>query len=596
MKLQNIIIASSALLTLSSCADLFEPAIENKQDITQMFQDKEFARGILGSAYLQLPYEGGVVSDVATDDAVTNEDNNDYRKIAQGGWASNQNPTSLWQKSYNAIQYCNIMLENVDQVEWSGDPVLNDLYARQFKGNSYAMRALQFFYLLRAHAGYVDGQLLGAPIHTSSEDGGSDFNQSRPAFKDCIDQIFADLNEADQLLPFTYGNVGQTDPILKTYNCTNSQYNRAFGDHETGKIDGKIIAAIRAQVALFAASPAFQAAGAATWEQAATYAGNLLDKMGGLDKMDQNGWRWYNYTEEGQKTLKVTNEIIWRDVVSDGYDREAENYPPSLQGGGRINPSQNLVDAFPMANGYPISDLAASGYNAAKPYEGRDPRLAAYVLCNGATTGVVEGYVLHTGTDNRDNIDGLNLDPNKQSTRTGYYLHKLLRDDINLESGKETKLQHYNTRIRATEIFLAYAEAANEAGGPTATYGGVNFSAKDVIKAIRQRAGVGVDGDKYLEDCAGSKEKMRELIRNERRLELCFENQRFYDLRRWNVDLNTLNQPVMGIEITNENSDGSITYKTINVEDRSYKDYMIYGPIPYSEIMKWSNLQQNQGW
>ncbi len=596
MKLKNIIIASSALLAFSSCADLFEPAIENKQDLSQMFQDKEFARGILGSAYLQLPYQAGSVTDVATDDAVTNDDASQYIKMAMGGWAANQDPMSQWQGRYNAIQYCNLMLENVDKVEWAADPKLNELYARHFKGNSFAMRALQFFYLLRAHSGMVNGELLGAPIHNSFEDGGADFNQHRASFKECIEQIFRDLDEAEKLLPYTYGNVAQNDPILNTLNCNNGQYNRAFGDHERGKIDGKIIAAIRAQVALFAASPAYESANVATWEQAATYAGKLLVQIGGIDKMEKNGWTWYGNVDElkGLGTGDNTNEIIWRDVLGDNHDRESDNYPPVIEGQGRINPSQNLVDAFPMANGYPISD-AKSGYNSSKPYEGRDPRLAAYVLCNGATIGVDANYVLHTGLTENAGIDGINKEA-KHSTRTGYYMHKHLRDDVNLASGKETNLRHYNARIRATEIFLAYAEAANEAGGPTAKYGDAKFSAKDVIKALRERAGVGVDGDPYLEECASDKNKMRELIRNERRLELCFENQRFYDLRRWKVDINKLNETVKGIQISSENADGSISYTIIDVETRGYKDYMYYGPVPYGETMKWSNLEQNQGW
>ena len=122
--------------------------------------------------------------------------------------------------------------------------------------------------------------------------------------------------------------------------------------------------------------------------------------------------------------------------------------------------------------------------------------------------------------------------------------------------------------------------------------GGAGFSAYDVIKAIRQRAGVGGDNDPYLEECAASQEKMRQLIRNERRLELCFENHRFWDLRRWKANLN---EGVRGVSITTAAS-GDFNYRGINVESRDYKDYMYYGPIPYSEILKWSNLQQNEGW
>ena len=85
---------------------------------------------------------------------------------------------------------------------------------------------------------------------------------------------------------------------------------------------------------------------------------------------------------------------------------------------------------------------------------------------------------------------------------------------------------------------------------------------------------------------------MRELIRNERRLELCFENHRFYDLRRWQVDLNKLNETVKGAEISAPNAG----FKTIDVEQRNYKQHQFFGPIPYSEILKYDALQQNSGW
>ena len=166
----------------------------------------------------------------------------------------------------------------------------------------------------------------------------------------------------------------------------------------------------------------------------------------------------------------------------------------------------------------------------------------------------------------------------------------MLRDDINVTNSQGAK--HFGARIRYTEIFLDYAEAANEAQGPKANVGGANFSAYDVIKALRKRAGVGGDNDPYLEECAQSQDKMRELIRNERRLELCFENHRFWDLRRWNA---SLTETAKGVSITT-GKDGALNYSTIDVEERDYKDYMIYGPIPYSEILKWSNLQQNDGW
>jgi hypothetical protein len=386
-----------------------------------------------------------------------------------------------------------------------------------------------------------------------------------------------------------YGDV-KTMPAKYAGGST-AEYNRAFGSLQRGKIDGRMIAAFKAQVALFAASPAYASAGAMTWEQAAEYAAKSLNNVGGVAGVDPDGWRWYanvDFIDAFGFTDPDPLEICWRGVVTDekNLEKEQNNYPPSLDGKGRVNPSQNLVDAFPMANGYPITD-AKSQYDAKNPYENRDPRLKAYILVNGEKIGA-NGSVINTAADN-EGLDGIDRE-NGKSTKTGYYLHKLLRDDINVTTSQGAK--HFGARIRYTEIFLDYAEAANEAQGPKANVGGANYSAYDVIKALRKRAGVGGENDPYLEECAQSKDKMRELIRNERRLELCFENHRFWDLRRWNANLT---EAAKGVKITT-GTDGKLVYTPIDVEARDYKDYMIYGPIPYSEVLKWSSLQQNDGW
>ena len=92
-----------------------------------------------------------------------------------------------------------------------------------------------------------------------------------------------------------------------------------------------------------------------------------------------------------------------------------------------------------------------------------------------------------------------------------------------------------------------------------------------------------------MESVKGDKDKMAQLIRNERRIELCFENKRFWDIRRWKMPLD---EKAKGMQI--EKAGESLNYKVIEVENRNYKDYMYYGPIPYSEMLKWSNLQQNK--
>src|SRR5690606_7381666 len=131
--------------------------------------------------------------------------------------------------------------------------------------------------------------------------------------------------------------------------------------------------------------------------------------------------------------------------------------------------------------------------------------------------------------------------------------------------------------------FLSFAEAANEAWGPDGSQAG--FSAREIIAAIRKRAGI-EQPDAYLASITNP-EAMRTLIRNERRLELCFEGFRFWDLRRWKVDLTEV---AKGVRIEGN------TYHFFTVEPRSYNnDYMHYGPVPQSEVVKFG-FEQNKGW
>ena len=177
-----------------------------------------------------------------------------------------------------------------------------------------------------------------------------------------------------------------------------------------------------------------------------------------------------------------------------------------IQRKGRVNPTQNLVDAFPMANGYPITDKVNGKYDPFKPYDGRDRRLKEYIICNGDTYKETPIITAAYGTTN----DALNKESG-YSTRTGYYMKKMLRTDCNPNPTYNTSQKVYSAYIRYTELYLAYAEAANEAWGPKdgRTH---SYSAYDVIKAIRSRAGI--KDDPYLEECAADKGKMTELIRN----------------------------------------------------------------------------------
>ncbi len=594
---------SAVVCAFSSCEDLFNPAIENVKGEDVIFSRPSDAMGMLGYAYAMLPFETKSTTDVATDDAVTNDIGSAYSSIAQGSWSSANDPMSQWQARKATIQYLNIFLENYEQVTWTTKSHVQIMFQDHVRGEALGLRALNMYYLLRNHGGWTaGGELLGVPNLTASENSESDFNVARDSFQACVEQICADLDEAISLLPLDYTNLTADSQVPEKYQKLvepgyaglSGDYNTVFGTYMRGRITARICEAIKAQVLLLASSPAYADGTEVTSEQAANAAAVVLDRIGGVSGMDPNGHNWYMQKAyiDALGSGAVPPEIIWRgnrnsgtEDYAFGLNQEADNFPPTLYGRGRINPTQNFVNSFPMVNGYPISD-PASGYDANNPYAGRDPRLTEYVIYNGtnyAGTQIITGSY---GTD--DNA----LRKTANSTRTGYYLKKLLRDDVSVNPSAQNPKYHYPVYMRYTEIFLAYAEAANEAWGPQGK-GSHGYSAYDVIKAIRQRAGIvgPQGGDPYLESCASDKDKMRELIRNERRIELSFENKRFWDIRRWKADLNV---PADGVEITQVG--GNLSYNVFEVEKRSYANYMYYGPIPQGENNKWSNLEQNAGW
>lgn len=587
--MKKILILLTVVL-LAGCDDLFTPAIDNNKSKEAAYNEPAFAQGLLGNAYTHFPYSSQSFEDVATDDAVSNQSNNGYSKMATGSWSAYNNPMGQWGSCKTAIQYINIFLEEVDKVSWADEEIVNKLFCDRMKGEAFGLRAMFMFYLVQAHGGWTaDGRLLGVPILVESEKTGDDFNRPRDTFDDCIKQIYADVEKAEELLPLDYEDITAVSQMAANYQssgATVSQYVRVFGQRFRLRMNARIAKAFRAKAALLAASPAFSDGKTTLWEDAANYNAELLNMIGKVEGMDKKGFTWYTNASEiaALGAGECPKEILWREgLETNAYGLEKAQFPSSLYGGGQLNPTHNLVNAFPMANGYPIA-ASGSGYNSQNPYEGRDPRLNTYIIVNGSKAGLNK-ETINTSIEGTNN-DALNKE-NGVSTRTGYYLRKHLREDVYLSSTSQNGQLHYKSRIRYTEIFLNYAEAANEAWGPLGN-GTHGYSAYDVVKAIRKRAGVGTEnGDAYLESIKDSKDKMRELIRNERRLELCFEGFRFWDLRRWK---SALTEEAKGIRI------GNNTYTEFTVENRKYADYMHYGPIPYSEVLKFSALEQNAGW
>ena len=523
---------------------------------------------------------------MATDDAVSSNKVNSYLRMATGQWSAIFNPVNQWANCISAIQSLNEFLTIIDTVNWKKSvPELQWMYTQRFKGEAYALRAWFQYQLLVTVAGKgANGQMLGIPVFDRYLISSDDFNIPRVGFSESVDQIYADIDKALKYLTMDdYRNINDQSQLPSGYEDVQVvNYNIIFGNETNQRISGRIAKALRARVALLAASPAFADDDAGLWEKAAEYSGSLINDLSGVSGIDPNGHKFYLKTLVDKLNVSAgtpvdQKEIVWRSAIAQSNSREKLNFPPSLFGNGEVNPTQNLVDAFPMANGYPIHD-AASSYDPANPYANRDPRLQLYIAYNGNT---ISGKPINTGagggTDAKDSIE--------TSTRTGYYLKKLLVEEANLNPVSTTTQKHYEVHMRYTELFLICAEAANEAWGPDGT-GSLGFSSRNVIAAIRKRAGI-AQPDNYL-NAITTKEAMRELIRNERRIELCFEGFRFWDLRRWKSDLT---EPAKGININ------KTSLSVVEVEPRVYNNtFMHYGPLPEGETTKYNALIQNTGW
>ena len=583
--------ANRLLYTLSFLALLFvsceevslEPTVENTftDEATWAFPD--FAEGVLMNAYANIPlrfnsYNNNFL-DVATDNAVTNDFSAPIYEAATGGLNEHFDPIGNWNRAYDQFRNIHLFLENGlgDNVTYNRtDETADAQYRDRLKGEALFLRAWWGFQLLQEYGGKtVSGKALGYPIVTSTlsqEELSTSEDVVRNTYEECVQQITADIDSAMVYLPHQY-----------------SGGNTITGLSGLGRADDQVAQSLKSRVLLYAASPAYQndditrllgmgefnvvdgASYEAKWIRAAEAAQETLDLIGNIPGL-----------KAGHFTANNTpGEFIWR-KYHDDRNLESYNFPPLDYGLGYTSPSQDLVESFPAENGYPIND-PRSNYDPENPYAKRDPRLDLNVLYNGRN---FLGDPLETFVGGKDSKA-----VSFSATRTGYYLRKWLALDDLLDPVNPSSTHHYHVLIRKTEVLLNFAEASNEAWGPTAMGPGISQSAVDAIKTIRENAGI--NDHSYIDEVAAEgKDAFRELIQNERRIELAFENHRFFDMRRW---LLPLNKDVTGIEII-KTDDEDLIFEEYVVEKSGFRDIRdYYLPIPYNSQVK-SNLMNNLGW
>jgi hypothetical protein len=587
MKYNSFLLLTMMMFVLSSCENFLDPKISDEVTYEQMITQPDMVRGLVNYVYRVIPssFEGvsGGFLECATDDALTNILASNINKMVElpTYWSATNNPLNIWNARYEDIRDLNnffdIMKKYNIRFKKTGDAD-NNQFTKITMGEAYFLRAYCEFELLKTFGGKdVNGKMMGFPIVTTLLSTTDIPNLARNTYSECVAQIVTDIDSAMVYLP-------------KSWDKTTFKYSN---QDNLGRPTDVACLALKSRLRLYEASPAFtdglsDAEKTQKWRTAAETAKEAIDSIGfGLPRI-------YDVTNISAKFYNdpQSAELILRRMVgtsSGDLAMATRNFLPSIYGSGNCNPTQNLVDAFPMANGYPITaDVAKTGYSETNMYLSRDPRFYMSILFNGATFKTTKVETFEGGKD----MAGFGRATIENSTRTGYYLRKWVSSKANLVPGSTTNDFHYGVAFRQAELYLNFAEAANEAVGPTTAIKGM--TAQNAIAEVRKRAGIApVSADNYLIEQAASASNFRTLIKNERRIELCFEGHRFYDLRRWKDPLNTT---IQRIKITPTAVVGTYTYEKVNLLTLPFSNTKYYCPLPITELYKATNLTQNEGW
>ena len=593
MKKQLISILSIGLL--SACTGFLEPLPngsyneENYEDYPKIIRGYvEKAYDMRPSSYIATDYIG---CDGLADNMTWSSHSNANYKLATGSPSmSDYSFEDIYVRDYQAIYYCNLFLkDNVGlNTRYMLDADANAKLQKALHGDAYALRAWYLYDLLKFFGGRSsDGQMLGIPIFTEPVDPKTaDMSTvQRATYRECIERIVADCDSAYKYIP-----LGNRD-FLK-----DNEMIPVTGAVRYRRMDGASVLALKALALLTWASPAFNPYDdIERWDAAAKAAKAAIDY-----KMNVEGNVAGGFNPEDAFIWKNPNspEAYYVSNIKEGTAYEEAFYPKGFGGTAKFAPTQELVDAFPMANGYPI-DHPLGGYDEKKPYLERDPRLYAAIFHHGSKVvrNTNETDIMYTF----DMAEGADDAPGRGETSpTGYYIKKHVYTGWNPNDNTIQKAQSCIFFYRWTHMLLAFAEAANQVVGPIdeTTYG---MSPKQALSYIRRRPledgslGVGATSDRYLEDVSlkGGAAEFDKLVKNEWRLETCFEGFRFHNVRRWATSVADVNKDIYRIKVM-RSLDGKVSYEKVRLESRKYPSLWL--PIPYMEVRRSPLMVQNEGW
>ena len=477
-----------------------------------------------------------------------------------------------WSSKWTFISNCNIFFERVDNVGFTDETEKTKLV-----GQVRFIRAFEYWDLI-ARWGAM-------PIITKSfsiNDREEIVGQKRNTYKECIDFLVSELDQAAKELPANWS-----------------------GD-DYGRATSVAALALKSRILLYAASPLMNEdvkipeVGYTTpepdrWQKAAKAATEALDaaQNAGNALYNLNGDPSKNYQLIFMDNTAANKETLFARMGTSSAEGESisscdqYNNPNGYGGWGGNCPLQELVDAYEV-----VKDGVASKFDwnnpeeKANPYANRDPRFYATILYDGAKwmTRNVETYfdvdnngtIIGGGKDTKYGNDSWNASP------TGYNMKKFMDEGYALNSWNFCARNWIH--LRMAELYLNKAEALYNIGDEE--------GAREALKPVRERAG--------MPAITATGADLLEAIKHERRIELAFEEHRYFDVRRWKEAPKYFGSTVHAITIK-KYPDGKKTYEVDKLRsdvggDRKWDDKMYWLPITKAEMDKNPNLVQNPGY
>ncbi|MGI8636126.1 MAG: RagB/SusD family nutrient uptake outer membrane protein [Segetibacter sp.] len=538
----GIIIAFIGLI--SSCKkNILEKLPLNSYSEDLVWQDGNLIETFVNNTYRLVPH-GFNYSMTNSLSTLTDENNGRANSSANIINAGNITPDALaaldyWNDPqrgfYKVITKANLFLSKIDN-----SPIDSALKKRMI-GEMTFLRAYSYFRLISFYG--------GVPLITKPFSLTDDFSVPRNSYKECLDFVLQQLDKAAPLLPLKHTSVNM------------------------GRITKGAVLAIKSRALLYAASPLNNPTNdISKWQLAADAAKAVIDL---------NQYALYpDYKSLFLASTIYNSEIIWtrpfnRQLDIENAYVELSQYPNGYGGFAQVHPLQNIVDDYETLNGkLPKNDPS---YDPQNPYVNRDPRFYASILYDGAP---FKGREVETFLPKgQDSNEGSSQPWN--ATQTGYYQRKFLDETITNPGGTNIGSTPW-TFIRYAEILLNYAEAK--------FYLGDEATCRDYINKIRSRPSVN------MPPVTESGAALLARLQNERRIELAFEDHRWFDVRRWKIAPIVLNVPGKRMAITKNPATGKKTYTVVEFQPRAFFDKNYLVPIPQYEIAKNPKLTQNPGY